>query len=369
MKQLFVQLLNILKGLNTFRFVAVYNNHIDRLNLSLISFGTPAVFVELQQADIQPLQNGMSSWDLLIRIHICDFQLDAGNGTLDQNLTVFKYRNLIRKSFVQQFIQTCGPIQADNDYQDYQHGNLYHYIQCFRCRYIDSSAFKIPNLFSGYIYWDVNSIYWDESLSVWNNAWWGAPYLQVLINPATFSATQSNTPIVYGNDLVTIYQHIFNKINTLVDSNNRKIFKNTYVFNDQVKRLIKSLISYNYPSIFVELKQLKETPLQEKVSRMDMICKLHILTEELDAGNGTLDQNLNVFSLRDLINSTFTLFQPPQCGQWLYESEKQDYVHTNVYHYEISYKFHYIDQVAYNLPIIASASIGLSFSLLPTYSI
>lgn len=374
MKEIFENLLFKLKELNVFKTIYIFNNHIDKIRTGKINFLCPGIFVEIQQQlnTVLTLQQGVSSWDIKIRFHICDFQLDGLNNTFNQNLTVFNYRNLIRKTFVQYFPPRCSGMMADGEDQDYKHNNIYHYIQNFKTNYTDITAYQKAQpvyILKGYVYWDVNELIWDECLLLWDEAIWGFPSLsideEVLINPPS-------NDIIYGNDIVSIYKSIFNQVNTLVGKDNKTIFKNVYVFDDQIKRMVNGIGSvydiYNTPCVYIEITYDQERPLQNKLSQMDLVITFHIVMMELDALHNNLDQNTKIFGLRDLINEKFVLFFAPQCSPFRYYSEKQDYNHGNIYHYKISYKTNYIDQTAYQPLGTMSATLSASFSVVSNIS-
>jgi hypothetical protein len=176
------------------------------------------------------------------------------------------------------------------------------------------------------------------------------------------------------NNLVTVYKSIFDHIDSIVDTNGNKVFQLRAVFNDQIKRALtgeKGHGAYGYmiptPSVFVEMIYDNELNLLNKYNAVDITFRMHIIMMELDATDGTLDQNLNIFTYRDLINKAFVGFFPTQCGPLRYRKEKQQYNHTNYYEYILDYQSHYIDITALQTTITATASLDLTLGF--TYSI
>lgn len=150
--------------------------------------------------------------------------------------------------------------------------------------------------------------------------------------------------------LVPVIGDLINKINSLVDTNNAPYFNTVAVWNDQVKRM-KDGSGYSLltPACFIEIEESNEMQLGMGVTSSDLTITFHVVHEELDAIDGTLDQNLNVFGYRDIIKRYFTKYSPTQCGHMGYIHEKQDYSHNNIYQFNIQFKVGYIDTVAYPL--------------------
>lgn len=152
-----------------------------------------------------------------------------------------------------------------------------------------------------------------------------------------------------GN-LVSIYKAIFAQLGTILDNKGKPLFKNIYVFNDQYKRMLdkKTTGTWLTPCIFVEMVFNNETNLGRGLNGIDITYRLHIIMTQLDSGIGTLDQNLYIFTLRDLVNKNILGFTPiGNSGPLRYVTEKQSYNHTNLYEYIISYQHHYLDETAY----------------------
>lgn len=119
------------------------------------------------------------------------------------------------------------------------------------------------------------------------------------------------------------------------------------VFNNQVKDEEKGkTFDFPKPAILVEI----DTPNQgvqtlgiNNVTVSELTWRLYIVHEQLDAMNGTLDQNLDVYDLRDAVKVAFTGFKPKNCSYWQYAEESQDYAHNNIYVYSIAFRCSYVD--------------------------
>ncbi len=106
------------------------------------SFSTqlPGIFIEFVTENVMVLSQGVESFDPLdIKIHIIDNMIDAGDGTQDQNLRIFDFKHQVYL-LLKQFKPTrCVPLFRVSERQDYDHDNLYHYVQTYRTNYIDNS--------------------------------------------------------------------------------------------------------------------------------------------------------------------------------------------------------------------------------------
>lgn len=169
-------------------------------------------------------------------------------------------------------------------------------------------------------------------------------------------------------DLVTAYASVFNKVDTILDSQGRRVFKIRQIYNDQPARIVagKAYNVYEYPQVYVEMKMGQETNLGQRLNAFNINFVFHIVMVELAAPNGGLDQNLNIFGLRDMINRTFIGFFPSECGPLRYVTEYQSYNHGNIYEYNMVYEAHYMDTTAIQATFSAtfsSATASLSSTL------
>jgi hypothetical protein len=119
------------------------------------------------------------------------------------------------------------------------------------------------------------------------------------------------------------------------------------IFNNQIKEEQDGkTFDFPKPAILIEIEN-PNTGLQtlgrDNVTVSEITWRLSIVHEQLDAMDGTLDQNLDVFDYRDLVKVAMTSFAPKNCSLWQYSEESQDYAHNNIYVYGISFKCSYVD--------------------------
>ena len=136
-----------------------------------------------------------------------------------------------------------------------------------------------------------------------------------------------------------LYTSLLNKIKELTQ------FKFVHIWNNQISQLEEGqMYAFPFPNCFVEITS-SYLPLGLGYSVNDMIITIHIGHEEYDAGGGNFEQNVNVFTYRDLIVKHLNGFQPTGCTNLMRIGEEQDYVHTNIYHYKILFKGAFVDSV------------------------
>jgi hypothetical protein len=117
------------------------------------------------------------------------------------------------------------------------------------------------------------------------------------------------------------------------------------VFNNQFTQIENGTVeSFPMPCAFVEIvapNSYDQLSIGYTIS--DLITRVHIGMVEYDAQDGTFEQNLSIFALRDSIISLLQNYQPVGAGKMMKIAEAQDYEHTNVYHYTIDFKCSFVD--------------------------
>jgi len=122
------------------------------------------------------------------------------------------------------------------------------------------------------------------------------------------------------------------------------------VWNNQLQYLEDQTIeAFPFPCAFVELVPQAYNQLGAGYQQTDLDIVVHIGHEEYDANNGYMEQNLSVFDVRNLVVKKLSLYKPSMCAELFKLSEEQDYTHTGVYHYKITYRTGLIDKTASTL--------------------
>ena len=92
------------------------------------------------------------------------------------------------------------------------------------------------------------------------------------------------------------------------------------------------------PAAFVEISiPNQHHPLGQAFSQIDAEVIIHLITEDYDMTDGSYEQFTQPYDLKAQINAALTNYQPTQCSSLMRKSESQDYNHSNLYHYIITY--------------------------------
>lgn len=167
MKNVFLSILTQLRGLNVFKNVYIYNNQIDLLRLGAISMDLPVVFVEIKITNPVNLGQKQNAADLIVRIHIAMMELNANDASMDNNISIFTYRDLINRTLIGFQPNLCGPISILPESPDYKHGNLYHYINEYKCHWIDTSAQHETIASPLILKWCSEGLFWGKTSLKW----------------------------------------------------------------------------------------------------------------------------------------------------------------------------------------------------------
>lgn len=115
------------------------------------------------------------------------------------------------------------------------------------------------------------------------------------------------------------------------------------VWNNQYEQAQEGTDNIFFPSIYLERVFEPAVPMLMGVKQVDFLLNVHILHNQIDAGDGTLSQNLDVFELRDKVVRAFDKFKATGCGVLQYATEQEDFTHNNIYHYIVTFKAAMVD--------------------------
>ena len=153
MKNFFLALYaQILAQVTDIQYVRMWNNQLDLVVAGKLElFQCPAAFIEFQShtANKDTLGGGVQIFDpLLFKIHILSWQLDAADGTFEQNLAIYDLKDkmyLAVQKFQPGLTDTTTPVGSCiriAEYQDYKHAGIYHYIQEYQTTLVDYSRLE-----------------------------------------------------------------------------------------------------------------------------------------------------------------------------------------------------------------------------------
>lgn len=141
MKQLFLDIETHINGMDgtPFKFVQVYNGQFEDFQEGKnYDFPKPAVLVEfINDQPIQTLGNRTQIYDpLMVRLHIVHEMFNADGGKMERNLEVMDLGDKLFNRF--HLFEPNGAVAftRTNESRDYNHTNIYHFIQDYITNYI-----------------------------------------------------------------------------------------------------------------------------------------------------------------------------------------------------------------------------------------
>lgn len=118
-----------------------------------------------------------------------------------------------------------------------------------------------------------------------------------------------------------------------------RIWNNQLAWEEQGK-----LYNYLKPAVFLEvINNVQYDELGLGMQSADVGWRIHLIDEFYDAQDGTLEQDLQIFDLRDQVVALLSLYEPTACGPLVRTAEGQDYEHKNLYHYVIDFICNFTD--------------------------
>lgn len=117
------------------------------------------------------------------------------------------------------------------------------------------------------------------------------------------------------------------------------------VWNNQLEQLkAGELEAVPFPSCFIEpiVSQSQHGAIGQGVCGFNILFRVHLLHVNYNT-EGSFEQNLVVFDLRDKVIRTMNRYKPLMCGPIDKISEGLDFEHDNVYHYTIDFNTHFVD--------------------------
>ncbi len=136
------------KPTKLFQHVAKWNNQVAREQdgkqdegVSGYLFEKPACFVEWLPEPAQQFLDNVTYRDCTWRLHIVDYQLDAGDDeTMDQNMQVDQYRDLAVQYMTGFQPENCSTMFQVDEKPDYDHTGIYHYTVDMKTGFTDTKG-------------------------------------------------------------------------------------------------------------------------------------------------------------------------------------------------------------------------------------
>lgn len=119
------------------------------------------------------------------------------------------------------------------------------------------------------------------------------------------------------------------------------------LWNNQITKLKEGMQEvFPMPAFFVEVGQLNFQNIGQGFRSGELNFKVHIAHEFYDATDGTFEQDLLVFDLRDKVIGYLSSMTPTSCSPLEATGEGIDNDHDNIYHYVIEFTCNFTDSIA-----------------------
>ena len=127
-----------------FNTVSMYNNQVENQIKNNSGYSTlfPAALLEIKETSSENWLTQSSTMDIRLIVHLYHQQLDGylTGDNLDQNFNVFLWKTYIKGNFTGINIVNLTTLQFDEEKQDPNHGNVYHFQVIFKSKLVDNSA-------------------------------------------------------------------------------------------------------------------------------------------------------------------------------------------------------------------------------------
>lgn len=147
-----------------FQLVAIWNDQVNREKNAASEekggyiFEKPACFLEMIAEENETFLASVSWNNYKWRMHIIGEQLDAGDELgMDQNLTIFIGRDMVKQAFVGFAPPNCSAMFQCDEHQDFDHTQVYHYVLDFKSGFADTKGSYLDEDQTEYIYKDPNT--------------------------------------------------------------------------------------------------------------------------------------------------------------------------------------------------------------------
>lgn len=120
------------------------------------------------------------------------------------------------------------------------------------------------------------------------------------------------------------------------------------IYNGQIDAEGSGKLGYNYPKPATFLEVMNDQMYDSiglGFQAADLVFRIHLVHEYYNE-DGTFEQDLEIYDLRDKVVSLLSFFKPAGCGVLERRAEQQDYAHNNIYHYVIDFACNFIDSTA-----------------------
>jgi len=159
--------------------------------------------------------------------------------------------------------------------------------------------------------------------------------------------------------MVAFIRPLIDKLKDIKELAHVQIWNNQFDYIDEGQGY-----SFPFPCAFVEVNTMEEMgSLGNGYQGTDLTIKIHLGSDFYNGfGSDAIDDNFNIFALRETISKALFGFKTATSGAMFKINEEQDYNHSNVYHYVLTYKVHFIDDTTAVNQTYTIPPTGLTFN-------
>ena len=130
------------------KYITRWNNQLELLydenGAKVEAFLMPAVFISFKASEIMQLAQGVQLIEnMIIDLHILDWQIDATDGTMEQNLHIYDLKeqiySVMNKFKVNTTTDSAGTFMRIAEEDDDKHMAVYHFVQRYKTSYVNNS--------------------------------------------------------------------------------------------------------------------------------------------------------------------------------------------------------------------------------------
>jgi len=155
-------------------------------------------------------------------------------------------------------------------------------------------------------------------------------------------------------------ESLINEIITYLQSTN--LFQTINIWNNQFDYIDEgSSYSFAMPCAFIELNNNNSQDIGGKYQGSDVKLNIHLGNDVYNSDN--FEVNHSIYTLRNDTIKALSTFKPTTSSPLIKTSEEQDYQHSNVYHYILNYKLHWIDATAVPTDTLTTPPIDLNITI------
>ena len=146
-------------------------------------------------------------------------------------------------------------------------------------------------------------------------------------------------------------QDVLTRLNDITDENGITLLPTVRIWNNQLVHLRRGEYpAFGNPAAFVEV--TNDTGYQQLggpgIQTAEIRFSIHVLHEWYDAQDGTFEDDLAVFDVRDQVVKALSYFMPAGCNEMVRTAETVDNDHDNLYHLVIHFVTNIIDGTVYD---------------------